>query len=140
MYPVMTIARYTINKCIDLDRSISNLQLQKILYYIQGECMRKGLEDGVFSEDIIAWQYGPVVPEVYYEYNNYSSSNINNIQDCDVVEETIQNIINPVIEEKSKLSAWKLVEQTHNEHPWKSSYIEGEYNKITKKTMREFFS
>ena len=35
LYSAMDIAKYIIDKCIDDEMPISNLQLQKILYYLQ---------------------------------------------------------------------------------------------------------
>ena len=69
MYKAIDIAKYIINKSIDFNRPISNLQLQKILYYVQGEYIKVTKGCKLFDEDLEAWAYGPVVPEVYYEFN-----------------------------------------------------------------------
>lgn len=63
MYAALSIARYIIDKCTKERYPISNLQLQKILYYIQREFLQQGMK--AFPEEIEAWQFGPVVPEVY---------------------------------------------------------------------------
>lgn len=39
MYKALDISNYIINKCIDDNIPISNMQLQKILYCIQRECL-----------------------------------------------------------------------------------------------------
>ena len=139
MYDAVDIAKYVINKCIDLGRPISNLQLQKILYYIQGEYIRRTNGDTLFENKISAWQYGPVVPDVYYEFNVYSSSDINNKYLTIELPKDIRSIIDPVISEKSKFSAWILVEHTHNELPWMKSYEEGKKNTIELDIMKKFF-
>lgn len=139
MYNAVDIAKYVINKCIDLRRPISNLQLQKILYYIQGAYIKKTNGEILFKNKIGAWQYGPVVPDVYDEFYGYSSSNINIKYSTDELCEDIKNIIDPVIEEKSKISAWILVEQTHKELPWMKSYEEGRKNDITLDIMKRYF-
>ena len=54
MHTALDIARYIINKCIDLGRPVSNLQLQKILYYVQGEYMKKNDGEPLFSDEIEA--------------------------------------------------------------------------------------
>ncbi|KHD34431.1 hypothetical protein NL50_17295 [Clostridium acetobutylicum] len=138
MHNALDIAKYIINKCIDFDRPISNLQLQKILYYVQGEFMKNNNGEALFRDDIEAWQYGPVVRDVYYEFNNYSSSNIDDRQEYN--SEFTKNeidIMDSVIKEKSKLSAWELVQNTHSERPWKDTYDKGKI--ITKEKMREQF-
>ena len=74
-YNAIDLARYIISKCSKEHCSISNLQLQKILYYIQVEWLSKNNEP-LFNNDICAWQFGPVVPDVYYLYNGYGASKI----------------------------------------------------------------
>lgn len=46
-------------------------------------------------------------------------------------------IINPVIEEKSNLSAWDLVKATHEESPWKDSY--NKTSIISKRKLKDHF-
>ncbi|NFG59619.1 DUF4065 domain-containing protein [Clostridium botulinum] len=140
MYTALEIAKYIINKCIKLNRPVSNLQLQKILYYVQGEYMKQNNGNSLFEDDIVAWQYGPVVPEVYYNYNFYSSSDISNIQEEVKLLPKEISIIDPVIEEKSNLSAWRLVQSTHSEIPWKETYEEGRQKVISKKCLRKCFA
>lgn len=139
MFNAIDIANYIINKCIDLGSPITNLQLQKILYYVQGEFIKETDGKELFYNEISAWQYGPVVPDVYFKFNIYSSSDINIKCDEIELEEYIKNIIDPVIYEKSLLTAWKLVEDTHNESPWLDSYVDGEKKKIDLETMKNFF-
>ena len=65
MYSALNVAKYIIDKCTRENYPISNLQLQKILYYIQREFLQRGPK--AFPEEIEAWQFGPVVPEVYMD-------------------------------------------------------------------------
>lgn len=138
MYTAVEIARYIINRCIRLGKPVSNLQLQKILYYVQGEFMRSTDGEILFEDDIMAWKYGPVVPNVYYAFNNYSSSDINIPQEQITLEENEMNVIDPIIDTKSNLNAWKLVEDTHLEFPWRNTYYNDE-EIITREKMQEFF-
>lgn len=46
---------------------ISNLKVQKMLYYVQGYHLAL-YDDRFFNEEIMAWQYGPVVPDVYHYF------------------------------------------------------------------------
>lgn len=41
MTTAIKLARYIINKCAEDEHPITNLQLQKILYYVQREYLRK---------------------------------------------------------------------------------------------------
>ena len=67
IYNAIDVAKYMIDKCTREDRPISNLQLQTILYFLQGESYKECREP-LFSNRIEAWPYGPVVPDVYYRY------------------------------------------------------------------------
>ena len=70
MYNAVDIARYVIERCSRQNKTISNLKLQKILYFIQAEFLI-AKHQPCFAEKIQAWDFGPVVPEVYYTYSMY---------------------------------------------------------------------
>lgn len=44
MYKALDISKYIINKCVNDEKYISNLQLQKILYFIQKEFLKTHCE------------------------------------------------------------------------------------------------
>lgn len=67
MSSALTVAKYIVNRCVKSGTPISNLQLQKILYFVQMAFLKK-LDNPCFSDDIEAWQFGPVVPVVYYHF------------------------------------------------------------------------
>lgn len=75
MYHALEIAKYVIDKCFKEGAPVTNLRLQKLLYFIQLESYKKK-SIFMFDDDLYAWQFGPVVPEVYYEYNMYGGSPI----------------------------------------------------------------
>lgn len=111
IYKAIDIAKYVITKCTNDEEYISNLQLQKILYYIQ-EKFLKSYRKPLFSDEIQAWQFGPVVPSVYAIFCGYGAMTIENEYDVKI-DETIRKIIDPIIEIKRKLQPWVLVEETH---------------------------
>ena len=69
-YNVLGVSRYIINYCNENYYLISNLKLQKILYFVQAFFLEAKNEE-CFREEIEAWDFGPVVPEVYREYRKY---------------------------------------------------------------------
>ncbi len=110
VYKAIDIANYIINKCtIDL-KPVSNLQLQKILYYVQRESLWRGKP--AFNDIIEAWQFGPVVPEVYYTYCGFGAMKIN-LRFKEDIEDNLRIIIDKIVEEKRTLDPWVLVEETH---------------------------
>lgn len=122
MYTAQEIARYVVNKCVRDRHPISNLQLQKILYFLQVGAIRAG-RGGVFGDDMEAWQFGPVVPNVYFQYGRYGAMPITDTyQDVSISPED-QAILDPIIEEKRMRDAWELVEESHREGgPWSRNY------------------
>ena len=97
---------------------ISNLKLQKLLYYAQG--MNLALYGmPLFDEPIVAWAHGPVVESVYQTYKNNGSEGIKKFKSptenfTAEEEDTLQFTQNAF----GQFSAWKLREMTHNETPW----------------------
>ena len=101
---------------------ISNLKLQKLLYYAQGSYL--GLKgEKLFEDPIVAWKHGPVVSSVYYAYKNNASNGIelpNNFVPPRIDPET-EDILKQVYDVFGQYSAWKLREMTHGEDPWRDT-------------------
>ena len=119
---------------------ISNLKLQKLLYYSQG-CFLALRDEPLFDSPIEAWTYGPVVPEVYHLYKSYGSSAIDSsdiIFDTDLILPEDRNILEEVYSEFGQYSAAKLVKMTHEETHWistkKNCVID---NEVIKKYFKE---
>ena len=74
-FQVMDVAKYIINYCTEQGKPVSNLKLQKMLYYLWIDYY-KNTSEYLFDEDICAWPFGPVVPSVYFEYCSYAGAPI----------------------------------------------------------------
>jgi len=126
----LNIAKYTINKCAEEGNPISNLHLQKILYFIQREFLKNGIV--AFSDRIEAWQFGPVVPDVYAHYCGFGAMRINRNYNIilDSFDKQKFDMINSVIAEKSIIYPWDLVEETHEKgKAWDIIFKDGDGNK-----------
>ena len=97
---------------------ITPLKLQKLLYYIQGLALRIYGKPAFFS-NIFAWQYGPVVEEIYKKYKGRSpiSTPEVNYEVC----EGLKKIIELVVSSYGQIEAGKLIDLTHDEDPWLNS-------------------
>ncbi len=63
----------------------------------------------LFNEDIVAWQYGPVVPEVYELYKSYGRAGIEPQGDPIALEtEKEENLFNEVFEVYNQFSAERI--------------------------------
>lgn len=142
MYKALDIARYIIERCYTTNKTISNLRLQKILYFIQAEFL-VAKKQPCFSDEIQAWDFGPVVPNVYYEYRMFGSANIPCIdksQASHIISSKDKSILDNVIDECSKYSTSELVEITHNQTPWIKAYESGRNTVIEPSSIKEYFT
>lgn len=126
MTTAIELAKYIVNKCVEDDHPITNLQLQKILYFVQREhlCFY-GVR--AFVDPIEAWQFGPVVPAVYYEFCYYGAMPIenryNNTRDIDFDN---FDMVDRIVEAKRDLPPWDLVNDTHKPGgAWDKTYKGG---------------
>jgi uncharacterized phage-associated protein len=116
---------------------ISNLKLQKLLYYMQGFHLAM-FNEPLFNEEVVAWTYGPVVREVYQEYKKYGTGAIpqpENDFELNLTDKQ-RDLIIDVFNVYGQLSALKLMNLTHEELPWKSTPVN---HVITHKLMRTYF-
>lgn len=117
---------------------ISNLKLQKLVYYAQG-CHLGIFDVPLFPEPLKAWVHGPVVPELYHAYKQYGSGPIPMPvgMDFSVFTAETRDLLDEVYAVYGQFSAWKLREMTHTEAPWKEAApFQGT---ITQESMRTFF-
>lgn len=137
MYSALEIANYVIHFCIEHNSPISNLQLQKILYFIQRECLGK-LNKPAFKDDIVAWKFGPVVEDVYHEYSGYSSLPITTSEEITIEDKEVKNIINEVTRKCMHKPAWELVEDTHRPgSAWTKVFAPNQNNVIVHELIKE---
>lgn len=157
-YNVLDVCRYVINYSNDKDYGISNLKLQKVLYFIQAYFLISKKDNSpCFIDKIEAWDFGPVVPKAYHEYKQYGSGDIptinsyivfdeNNIWntervaiDNDIINYDDKKFINMVVDKFADYSATDLVSLTHHQSPWIDAYEPHKNNEITNDAIRKFF-
>lgn len=103
------LAKYIINTS---PRRMSNLELQKTMYFAELD-YRKRTGQQLIKEDFEAWQYGPVVPDVYNDYRDYGSRNIERTGESGVLDGVNTDIIDSSIDRCAYKKAWELVEESH---------------------------
>ncbi len=141
MYSAIDVAKYIIWYSKKKGYAISNLKLQKILYFVQAaflvDCGKE-----CFADSIEAWDFGPVVPCVYRYFKIFGSSDIPKSVGIDaeeVIMRSDRKIINEMVDQCAEYSASALVEITHNQDPWKNVYRKGYNNVITPKAIKAYF-
>lgn len=141
MYDVIDVAKYIILFCKENGYSISNLKLQKLLYFVQAQFLViKG--EPAFLEEIEAWDFGPVVPEVYQYFKIWGSSELPALLAKGArskIYTSDQKIIDEILKECAPYSASFLVDITHNQDPWQDAYERYYNNVITRESIKEYF-
>ena len=120
---------------------ITNLKMQKLLYYAQAWHL-VNFHKPLFTDKIEAWKLGPVVQQVYQKFKVHGPRPIA-YQDHKGAEESI-------FERKSldflkefygiyiKVPAHDLVNMSHSERPWISAFKRNE--SIDLNTMEDFYT
>lgn len=141
-YSAMDIANWFLNYNYQLREfededtdNISNLKLQKLLYYAQG-CYLALRDRVLFNDKILAWKHGPVVEGVYYKFRKFGADGISEFDKNIELDKDTENILIEVYNVFGKYSAWGLREMTHTETPWKSTKQSEE---ISQESIKEYF-
>jgi uncharacterized phage-associated protein len=142
-YTAMTIAKWFVAWASDCEADLSNLKLQKLLYYAQGNHLAH-YGRPLFGDPVEAWSHGPVVEEVYHAFKRFGPGEIQLDPDdpfdwSDVDEDTAQFLIE-VWEKYGAIAAWRLRNMTHQEPPWVDHFKGGERNiQIPQADMKRYF-
>lgn len=116
------IAQYFLSK-VDEDAgdSISNLKLQKLVYYGQGFHLAV-FDTPLFGEEIVAWEHGPVVVDLYRTYKKRGANPIP-AEDINLEKyhPKLRELLDEVYSVYGQFSASKLRALTHEEPPWKET-------------------
>lgn len=109
MNNAMDVAKYILNRCIDIKKPCSNLRLQKILFYSQIKYYEI-TGDKLFHDKIELTKYGPNIPSIYYKYNIYSALEIRTKQTIEKeLSSKVKEIIDPIIDSNVSILMWNLV-------------------------------
>ena len=145
MYDIFEIAIHIINRCWDIGRPISMLKLQKILYFVQAECL-VSKDEPLFKEDFEAWTTGPIIPKIGKEFRVFGACSIPRINvyvknresgeitstrgirsnsSCDVhayqdnvISAKDKQWIDEIVDFVSQISLTDLIHLTRNQSPW----------------------
>jgi uncharacterized phage-associated protein len=118
----LAIANFFIRKSIKVKRPISQIKLQKLIYFAHGFYLAVK-EKPLVNEKIEAWQYGPVVPLIYHRFKAWGNKPINQVlvqkSDNLYISEEVIEFLDLVWHKFSYYSAGELVDLSHEKDgPW----------------------
>ena len=122
----------------DAGDAISNMKLQKLLYYAQGFALAI-LGKPLFDDDFEKWTYGPVLPAVYNKYKEFGSGAIPRPEGASLQDYTDdeRKLLDEVYYTFGQYSAWVLSEMSHATAPWRDAEL-GKI--ISKDSMKTYFA
>lgn len=132
-YTAQDVAHYIVDLCAREGQPVSNLQLQKILYFVQQRYAQEA-KKLLFEDEFEAWQYGPVIPGVYWEYASLGGARIRKVYDVAWFnfDTGITALIDSVTREWRNQNPWRLVDATHKKNsPWDRTFRGGAGNHHT---------
>lgn len=123
------------------NRQVSNLRLQKLLYFIQAQFIVE-FDKPCFNSLMEAWHYGPVIPSVFQAYKHFGSLSITqtNNKSLDEARQLVvhHQTVEELLDRMSKYSTTSLVNISHEQAPWKNSYSHGR-EEITIDSIKAYF-
>lgn len=109
---ITNVSRYICNKI-----EVTNLALQKLLYYVQ--LFTIGFfNKPAFTSVCKAWKYGPVFGTIYYKYKKFDKCIIEDNEIIEDIDEELLSVVNAVLKYFGCFSAYTLKELTYDEKPW----------------------
>lgn len=151
MYPASLIAYAFVKKGIEAGLYVTQMKLQKMVYFAHGYHLAKYGEP-LINENFQAWQFGPVVPKLYHEYKYYGSKPIIdtdwllmsplNEPNLNQLDTHAKDAINYTWEVTKDLPATKLSNWSHKlGSPWYNNYVEGVQDvEIPNEEIKNYFT
>ena len=142
------VARTMIDMATAKGLNVTNLTLQKLLYFAHGLCLaRSGYP--LINEPFQAWKYGPVLESLYHELKIFGPANIRPtdafIPDWKLLDEEKEaeerKVISDVLDQLGEKDSRYLVHISHlPEGPWGKVYNAATKNiEMTNDDIKQYF-
>lgn len=142
----LDLAHIIINMGMQADSPVSNLHLQKILYFTNLVYLQENNVFLVNENSFEAWLHGPVVPQVYYNYSIYGGVPINeSVQEPRFMSDATGRILNQTevqvvrgfIGRLIRIDPWVLVDYSHRiGGAWEITYNKNPFGLIEPSLIR----
>lgn len=126
----------------DPENNMTNLRIQKLLFLAQGWALAR-YDKLLFADNIEAWDFGPVVPQIYQRLKTSGSDKIKGVMDDDYASHFSEQeamLLIDVLNAYDIYSTSGLVSLTHQRGtPWEKVYVKGKNNIIPTDSIRDYF-
>lgn len=132
VYNVKEITTYLLYSATQQGIPVSNLKLQKLLYFLWKDYYREKRKY-LFAEEFSAWKLGPVQTEIYFDYYMYGAAVIDDLnispKEVEYMEIETKDFIETDIRNYADSTVYDLVNETHKPGgAWKRVFGNGEGN------------
>ena len=141
-YSSIAVANRFIELAAQNGKKLTNMQLQKLVFLAHGLSLAL-LERPLTSHNIHAWQWGPVLPQLYKRFSAYGSSSVENPAVC---EEAIpengeeQEVMSSVWKSFGSMTGPQLSALTHQTgSPWDVIWKSNQYGIIPDELIQDFY-
>lgn len=142
MLRVYDVADYMLYRAAQSDEPITHMKLQKLCYYAQAYHLAL-LQTPLFREPLHAWDYGPVVRELWdrYRYRREALPAPEGFNP-ELIPAEQREVMDAVFERYRGIHALELSRQTHQEDPWREAWANaraGQGDNLSPETMSIYF-
>ncbi len=136
------VADFIVRFCHEHGDLITNLHLQKLVYYAQAWYLAWH-EKPLFDEDFQAWISGPVQPELYERFKHYRWEPISEHPEVELPKEIEEHLLE-VMEAYGQYNSLYLERLSQEEDPWRKArrgtpIDEHSTALISKKSMLKYY-
>ena len=137
-------ADYLVHLSQESGDPLTNLKLQKLLYYAQGWYLAL-FGKPLFDDRIEAWPHGPVVPRVYGRFKDCRWNPIAREVAAPDLPAEVKDHLQEVMQVIGVNTAYQLERVTHYEPPWRDArgnlpIDEPSNNEIGTESVKRYFS
>lgn len=139
----LRVSEYTIRHFNTRKQEITNLKLQKLLYYSQAWFLAI-YGKPLFRERIEAWVHGPAVPPVFGEFKSYKWNSIDRLCNEATLPASCRAHVDEVLGVYGGFGPKQLEILTHREDPWREaraglSEVASSHNVISHESMKRYY-
>ncbi len=124
MCKALLISEVIINECIDKKYPLNTSKLQKILYFMQKEHLKK-YNIPVFDEDVVAWECGPAISEINDFFVVGRLGFETKVEQSIVLKDSHQDVMDIVLNKYGTISPSDMAELSKNETAWSIIWNDG---------------
>jgi uncharacterized phage-associated protein len=124
------------------NHSLTNMKLQKLVYITHGFALAVHDKPLLDKEDVYAWQFGPVIKDLYDRLRFYGSGEVTQFLPAphEVTDSSELELIDAVWQGYGHHSAYALSAVTHEPNtPWTNTWNETRFGVISNNMIRDHY-